>query len=403
MRPAELQPEHFATYPPLGRQVATRGVAVLRQLPLSFLPLLLREVIAYDWKFPAERHEVDAQFTFLASLSREQLGKAMAAFGRLKLSPALEDVDWVSAPGEFSERLSAHLWTTGQVAPFRSAAVEFLDAVRTAIPPPGPLIPRLGIVILGRGTTKSGYPLFRKLRPRGTYFTQVNPKDGLRIVMRRAAARAQKHPIPFAHWYIDGGAPVSPSPAGLELLSYAQLDPVRDAVVAKLRSMARAREGSEALRSALMQLRPQDVGLKGEGQESVLNHFKVAVLSDGSGVQFFSTTFVQWAAREVLRRAQPLTVLARFAPRMTERSMNEALIGTRTPPVLDAEGSLVDADMGAYYTWLNQMRLAGADESSFLVWFENHAEALVISPRSARGVQSNSPVDLNQLVDQALG
>jgi hypothetical protein len=187
------------------------------------------------------------------------------------------------------------------------------------------------------------------------------------------------------------------------LLSYAQLDPVRDAVVAKLRSMARAREGSEALRSALMQLRPQDVGLKGEGQESVLNHFKVAVLSDGSGVQFFSTTFVQWAAREVLRRAQPLTVLARFAPRMTERSMNEALIGTRTPPVLDAEGSLVDADMGAYYTWLNQMRLAGADESSFLVWFENHAEALVISPRSARGVQSNSPVDLNQLVDQALG
>ena len=188
----------------------------------------------------------------------------------------------------------------------------------------------------------------------------------------------------------------------MELLAYRQLDLVRDAVVAKLRSMILAGAGTEARRSALMQLGPEDVGLKGEGSERVINHFKVTVLSEGSGVQFFSTTFVQWSAREVLRRAQPVTLLARFAPRMTERSMNEVLMGARTPAVLDPQGALVDADMGAYYTWVNQMRLAGADESSFVVWFENHAEALVISPSAARGLQSNRPVDLNQLVDQAL-
>lgn len=389
-------------YPPLARRVATRGLEVLRQLPLSFVPLLLREVIAYDWKFPAERQEVDAQFTYMSSLSPEQLEQVMAAFERLILSPALEEVDWVRSPDEFSERLAAHLWTTGQIATFRTAAVEFLDAVRAAIPPPGPVIPRLGIVVLGQGVTKNRYPLFRKLRPRGTYFTQVNPEDGLRILLQRAAARAREHPIPFAHWYIDGGAAASPSPAGMELLAYRQLDSVRDAVVAKLRSMILAGAGTEARRSGLMQLRPEDVGLKGEGQESVLNHFKVAVLSEGAGAQFFSTTFVQWASREVLRRAQPVTLLARFAPRMTENSMNEAVMGARKPPVLDAQGALVDADMGAHYTWLNQMRLSGARESSFLVWFENHAEALVISPSSARGGQSNRPVGLNQLLDQAL-
>lgn len=402
MRPAQLKPEHFVTYPPLARRVAIRGLEVLRQLPLSFVPLLLGEVIAYDSKFPAERQEVDAQFAYMSSLSREQLERVMAGFERLILSPALEEVDWVRSPAEFSERLSAHLWTTHQVATFRTAAVEFLTAVRAAIPPPGPVIPRLGIVVLGQGVTENGYRLFRKLRPHGTYFTQVNPKDGLRILMQRATARAREHPIPFAHWYIDGGAPVSPPPAGMELLAYRQLDLVRDAVVAKLRSLILAGAGSEARRSALMQLGPEDVGLKGEGQERVLNHFKVAVLTEGSGAQFFSTTFVQWSAREVLRRAQPVTLLARFAPRMTERSMNEALMEARKPPVLDPQGALVDADMGAYYTWLNQMRLAGAAESSFLVWFENHAEALVVSPSAARGVQSNRPVDLNQLLDQAL-
>jgi hypothetical protein len=205
--------------------------------------------------------------------------------------------------------------------------------------------------------------------------------------------RAQKHSIPFGHWYIDGGTPVASSLVGTEILSYAQLDPIRDAVVSRLRSMTAAGVGTEARRSALMRLTPDDLGLKGEGPERVRNHFKVTVLSEGSGVQFFSTTFVQWAVREVLRRAQPVTLVARFAPRMTERSMNEALMEGKKSPVLDAHGALIDADMGAYYTWINQMRLAGADESSFLVWFENHGEALVISPKTPRGAESNEPVE----------
>ena len=32
---------------------------VLRQLPLSFVPSLLREAIEYDFKFPAERSAID--------------------------------------------------------------------------------------------------------------------------------------------------------------------------------------------------------------------------------------------------------------------------------------------------------------------------------------------------------
>ena len=72
----------------------------------------------------------------------------------------------------------------------------------------------------------------------------------------------------------------------MELLAYGQLDAVRDAVVAKLRTMIRAGAGTEARRSALMQLTPEDVGLKSEGDERVLNHFKVAVLSEGRDVSF---------------------------------------------------------------------------------------------------------------------
>jgi hypothetical protein len=400
MRPSQLEPGHFVAYPPQARRVALDGLDVLRRLPLSFVPLLLEEVIVYDSKFPAEQHEVQAQFSYLSWLPAERFSQVMAGFEHLMLSQELEDVDWVRMPGDFSERLSAHLWATGQVAAFRTAAVQFLSAVRGAIPPPKPAIPRVSIVILGRGVTESEYRLFRKLRSRGTYFTKVNPQNGLRIVLQRVAARAQRYPAPFGHWYIDGGAPAASSLPGVELLAYSQLDPIRDAVVAKLRSMIAAGIGTEARRSALRRLVPEDVGLKGEGPDRVRDHFKVTVLSEGSGVQFFSTTFVQWAAREVMRRAQPVTLLARFAPRITERSMNDALAGMRTAPVLDAQGALVDGDMGAYYTWLNQMRLTGADESAFLVWFENHTEALVISPFATAGTESSKSVDLTQLIDE---
>jgi hypothetical protein len=401
MQPAQLEPKHFAAYPRLARQRAIGDIELLRQLPLSFLALLLRELKAYDWRFPAERREIDAQLRYLTSLSQERREQVMRQFARLRLSPMLEDMDWVGSPGEFSERLSAHLWTTHQIASFRAAAVAFLDAVRATLPPQTPAIPRLGIAVVGRGVKQTSHPLFRKLRPHGTYFTQVDPENGVRRLLDRVGARAKAQAIPFAHWYVDGGSPEEPLPAGVTTVSYHALEPVRASVVVKMREMLQAGTGSEARRTALAQLGPEDVGLQSAGEaEQVVDHFKISVLSQGSGTQFFSTTFVQWSARELLWRAQPLTLVTRFAPRMTERSMNEALAGIPTVPMLDPQGSLIDADMGAYYTWLNLKRLPGAEASSFLAWFEGHSEAVVVSPTLARGTQSNSAVTIDQLLDE---
>jgi hypothetical protein len=67
--------------------------------------------------------------------------------------------------------------------------------------------------------------------------------------------------------------------------------------------------------------------------------------------------------------------------------------------VFDPEGSLIDADMGAYYTWLNQQRLAGADRSAFLVWFEGHRHAVAIGPSLPAGTESADSVDLKQVLD----
>src|SRR5271154_1991368 len=103
----QLSAAQFQGYPPQGQQLAIDHIALLQQLPLAFLPLLLREVIVYDWKFPAERDEIDRQFRYLGGLTAEQLSSAMSSFAKVKLSPALEAMDWTGAPSRFSEKLSA--------------------------------------------------------------------------------------------------------------------------------------------------------------------------------------------------------------------------------------------------------------------------------------------------------
>lgn len=399
MQPTQLKPEYFSNYPPLGREVAIRGIHLLRQLPLSFVPLLLKEVIAYDWNFPPERQEVDAQLFYLDGLSQQELHEAMRQFASLQLSSEMEQMDWVNSPLDFSEQLSAQLWTTGQISAFRSAAVELLNRVHAAVPPPNPEIPRSVLVVLGHGVSENSYRLFRKLRSQGTYFSKVNTQNGLRVLTDYVASRAREHPASFGHWYVDGGTPPQPMPTGVEVLSYSEIEPLRARVISTMRAQLLQGQGTEARRTGLARLSPVDLGLNVSGKTAVVDHFKVSVLADGSGTQFFSTTFVQWSVRELLRRAQPLTILARFVPRMTDLSMNDILAGSIRPPVLDAHGALIDADMASYYTWINLMRLTGAREAAFLVLFENHNEALVVSPSLSRGSRSDREATVSDLLE----
>jgi len=80
--------------------------------------------------------------------------------------------------------------------------------------------------------------------------------------------------------------------------------------------------------------------------------------------------------------------------------MNEMLVGTDKSAELDPMGSLVDADMGAYYNWLNQQRLPGSEQSSFLAWFENRNEAVAIGPSMPRGTESAAATDLKTLLSR---
>jgi hypothetical protein len=397
MLPRDLKPELFNAYPPEAKKLATDYVGALKPLPLSFLSSLLKEIIEYDFKFPVERRTLERELENLRSLSETQRSEWFAEFNAIQLTSKLERFDWVNSPAQFVEQLSAHLWSTHQLDAFRKAAVDYADRLRAAVRPEQPSVPRLGISIIGKGVESYSEPLFRKLRPHGAYFSGVKPDDGLKALLDAASARAKAHPAPYGHWYIDGGEEAEHD-ASLTTISYSALAPTRAALLRKMQAeISRPGMGPETLRTLMAEMRPADVGLD-KSADVVLSHFQLKLLTEGSGTQIFSTTFTQWAARETLRRAQPLTLIVRFAPRQRQKPMNELLSATSSGGELDLIGSLIDGDMGAYYNWINQQRLPGADKSAFIAWFEDHKEAVVIGPSVPRGTESSTPAEIKQLL-----
>lgn len=397
MLPRDLRPEQFSGYPPEARKLVTSYLGALQRLPLSFLPSLLREAIEYDYKFPAERRALERELANLNSLSAEKTADWFQGFAQIPLSLGLEKFDWVNAPAQFVEQLSTYLWSTHQLDAFRVAATEYAERLRAAVAPEPPGAPRLAITVVGQGVSTYEQPLFRKLRAHGAYFSNVKPEDGLQLLLKSVAERATVHPAPYAHWYIDGGE-AAKCDAAVTCVSYQKLGPARTALLGKMRAeIDRPGMGPEALRTHLAQLRPADLGFGNDG-DPVLDRFQIKLLTEGSGTQIFSTTFAQWAAREALRRAQPLTLLVRFAPRQRQKPMNELLSASQERAELDPVGSLIDGDMGAYYNWLNLQRLTGAAEASFLVWFEEHDQAVAISPSTPRGTESAATTSMRELL-----
>jgi hypothetical protein len=399
MTPPALRAKDFDSYSPEARKLTIENLHTLQQMPVAYLIVVLRELITYDWKLPAERGRVSQELKYLGTLPPDELAVLMRQFAALDVSKSTEHENWVAAPSAALEKMTAGLWSMHQMDAFRQAADDYSKTLSANVPERMPSQSRLGMVVIGQGVTSAEVPLFRKLRPHGVHLSRINETNGLAVLQAEAERRAQSaraSAASFLHWYIDGGAALPA--AGLTQVSYSALEPARQALLRRTQqAIALGDMGPERLRTMLAQLRPEDIGLGSSGQPEeqarVLNYFQLSLLTEGSGTQIFSTTFVQWAARECLRRAEPETVLLRYAPRQKQQSMNAMLSG-QSDAGPDPAGSIIDADMGAYYTWLNMRRLTGASQMRFLVYFEQHNELLAIGPGLPGGTTSDTEMDM---------
>lgn len=383
MKPSELNAASFAAYPPEGRSLALDHLALLRSMPLALLPAYLRQLQQADALFPVEAARLHLQLEALAAKPG-----LMSEFSRIAVPPPLQAMHWVEEPARFEAALSASLWQSGQIDAYHRAA----SALFAALPePPAPQAPLL-VGILGQGATAAAGPVFTRARKDGLYLRRISETDAADAIRTLVAARAQGDRQAYAHWYVDGGAPLWPLPAGVAGFTYPQAAPVRQAVVREMDRAVRDGAGPERLAEQLQALPPASLNLRQASEDSRIARFLLSLLTEGSGTQIYSTSFVQAAALGLIRRAQPETLVVRFAPRRKAASLNDLLQARSESAELDADGALGDADMALWYSWLALRRLSPG--ARMLLWVEGRGEAFAAGPGVVRGAESATPMGL---------
>jgi hypothetical protein len=402
MLPPELSEQSFHAYPPHARAMAVRYLDTLRSLPLCLLAALLREMIVLDWLFPAERRTLESQCDYLASLSKTERSNLLQGLNSIVLPLPITSEDWVNHPQRFLEKMSAQLWASHQMDAFHKAAENYAEATRVAAPDPPPSAPRLVIATLDSSLFKPGHSLFHKLRSEGVYFSQVNSNGGFAKILDCMHERSRRYPADFAHWCIDGTGQPQQGSSELSTLSWAQSTTTRRAVLQKMQATIQSGTGGpEMLRTQLAEWASSSTvdAVADPVLDPIMDRFTRSIYAEGSGTQIFSTVFAQWAAREALRRAQPVSLIVRFGARQRQQPMNAMLAVDKGSEETDPAGSLVDADMAAYYTWVNLTRLSSPEQSRFLAWSENYNQAVAIGPGLPRGTESSQSIELDRLLN----
>jgi hypothetical protein len=399
-----LNTSDFERYPPQARRFAIDHLSTLQELPPILCALLLKEISQYDWLFPAERNDLIDQLQWLETSDRRDVSSVVAPFAALQVSALVLDMPWARQPESFVERLTADMWINHSIDAFYNAARKYGEIQETLRQGEEKSVSRLAIVFIGSGSGRGQQALFEKLRPHGTYFSRVDLSSALAQAIGVVEDEAHTHAGPYKHWYVDGGSPEPDVEVGelqnrgISCVSYADSAPVRSRIVD---AMDTARTsgiaGPEQLRTWLAQMNPQNY-TKLHDQDKVMQNFVLRLYTEGSGTQVFSTTFVQWAGREILRRARPQSLFLRFRLRQLARPIDELLAADSAKPSPDPRGSLIDADLGAFYTWINLQRLPGADASRFVVCCENGEEALAAGPSLPKGTTSDATCSLQNIL-----
>ncbi|MGB6856122.1 MAG: hypothetical protein WBE03_04490, partial [Terracidiphilus sp.] len=71
--------------------MAVASLPTLQRIPLALLPLLLRQLVNYDWLFPAEQRDLKRQIDYLAALPAAEFDALMQPFAAIQLPRQIID------------------------------------------------------------------------------------------------------------------------------------------------------------------------------------------------------------------------------------------------------------------------------------------------------------------------
>jgi hypothetical protein len=194
-----------------------------------------------------------------------------------------------------------------------------------------------------------------------------------------------------------------PRTATLTGLSYERLLPYRDVLMKALFSKVQTGVESPQAFAAYarsLTLAPEPGALP--NPDAIVQAFVRDVLLTGNGTLFVNNTFVEWAAVQALRRAQPRLLVARYGVRDKLKPFSSLLLfsqpraSDQIPLIEDPLGSFIDVEQLSYYVWLQAEKSAAYRKKTlYLFLAESQDEMLAIrSDAPGPAVAAPAPASL---------
>jgi len=195
-------------------------------------------------------------------------------------------------------------------------------------------------------------------------------------------------------WFIESHAALhglihQARPGGARPLtgvSYERLLPYRDVLMRALFSKVQSGVESPQAFAAYargLKLAPEPGALL--NPDAIVQAFVREVLLTGNGTLFVNNTFVEWAAVQALRRAQPRVLVARYGVRDKLKPFSSLLLfsqprtSDQIPLIEDPVGSFVDVEQLSYYVWVQaEKNAAYRHKTLYLFVAENQEQMLAI-------------------------
>jgi hypothetical protein len=375
--------------------LAREHEAVLGRLPATVHAFILVELQKWPTLFGPEQRYQRALLEHLARVSTPELQQAIAGITRVESDAGCNHIAR-GDPRRFQDEAQALLRKRRLLAAWRKEVDGFFQNIDPALesrlyPADGPR--RLVLQLYGSGIAIQADALWSRFKETGTRVplrldAAQGPEAFLRALAPSLRAATQSTgAAPLDAWMIDAHESLHTAPArSVTALSYERLRSYRDdltrALYSKIQSGVESPQAFAAYARSLTLAPAPDVLLH---SADLLQPFVRDVFLTGNGTLFVNNTFVEWAAVQALRRAQPRVLVTRYGVRDRLKPFSSLLLfsqpraSDQIPLIEDPVGSFVDVEQLSYYVWLNAEKTpAYRNRTLYLFLAEGFDEMLAI-------------------------
>jgi len=392
----------------------------LARLPATVRAFILTELQKWPLLFEAEQRYQRALLEHVSRLPEHELDQAIAGIGRIEKDAGVDRIGERN-PARFQDEAQALLRKRGVNVAWRGEVDRFFQQIDPALDAqlyPGDAPRRLIVQLYAGNIAVQREKLWNRFRRAGVRvplnlegttgsdaFLQAlfGVRDAAGSAPALLAAATASGPLDA--WIIESHDALHALCDGASMtgLSYDRLRAYRDELTRTLNQKIQSGVDSPQAFAAYargLQIAPPAGALLYSAD--VLLAFVRDVFLTGNGTLLVNNTFVEWAAVQALRRAQPRILVTRFGVRDKLKPFSSMVLFSQprasdhNPVVPDPAGSFIDVEQLSYYVWLNaEKNPAYRQKTLYLFLAEGVDEMLAIrSDKPAAQPAATTPARL---------